>query len=135
MAKKSKVTVTKANLVPYIEKEGKRLADMLSKARMELGARYDPKNSIEQMYAKFGNPKFEPEKFFDEYILIIDKKSQLPASIRYTVRDVCLNAHRQCALDMLKAQQQAEANTPRAEENKPAKRITKTTKKQTPNHK
>lgn len=135
MAKKSKVTVTKANIVPYIEKEGKRLADMLSKARMELGARYNPKNSIEQMYAKFGNPKFEPEKFFDEYMLIIDKKSQLPASIRYTVRDVCLNAHRQCALDMLKAQQQAEAKTPRAEENKPAKRTTKTTKKQTPNHK
>lgn len=134
MANKSKVTVTKANLVPYIEKEGKRLADMLSNARMKLGARYNPKNSIEQMYAKFGNPKFEPEKFFDEYMLIIDKKSQLPASIRYTVRDVCLNAHLQCAQDMLKAQQQAEAKTPMAEEKKPAKKTTKTTKKQTTNH-
>lgn len=127
---KSKVMVTRKDLVPYIEKEGARLADMLSKARIELGHRYNTKNSIEQMYAKFGNPRYEAEKFFDEYILIIDKKSQLPASVRYTVKEVCVAAHRQCALDMFKAQQKAEATAPKAEEKKPAKK----SKKQTTNH-
>ena len=53
-----------------------------------------PENTVTQIFA---------EKFADEWFLILQKKSSLPASVRYPVRDICQAAMNQCYHDKLVA--------------------------------
>ena len=95
------VSVSTEELIPYIKKQGEAVAKQVSEARDKYGARYNSKNRVEEMYSRFGDPKFSltAEKFAKEYMLILQKKSSLPASVRYIVRDICAAAMNECYHD------------------------------------
>lgn len=99
-----KITITEKDLAPYIRKHGKELYEKVKAAREKYGDRYNYKNKIEVMYGHFGNPKhsLDSEKFAKEFMLILQKKSSLPAAIRYPVRDICEAALRDCYYDKLR---------------------------------
>lgn len=122
------LTLNKEMLRPFIEKEGKRIAETLSQARIKYGARYNKRNAYEQLYSKFGNPRYTPDKFYDEYVRILAKQSQLPASIRYTVRDIVLCAAKECIDAAIRAEQEKAAKP----EAKPEKKTRKPRKPSTP---
>lgn len=83
--------LTKESLRPYIIKEGERIKKMLDQARLKFMDRYNDKNEYEKMYERFGRPEKEPDKFFNEFNLIAEKKSKLPASVRYTLEKILRN--------------------------------------------
>ena len=99
------LSVTTDEMVPYIMKQGEELHKHVQEARKKYGDRYNRKNHFEVMYERFGNPRYRPdaEKFAKEYLLILQKKSSLPASVRYPVRDICEAAMNQCYHDKLVA--------------------------------
>jgi len=86
------VKVTYDDLKPFIVEVGKKIHAMLVEARIKHGERYNNKNRYEEMYKRFGNPQRDPERFYDEYVLIMRKKSELPASVRYTVESIMQTA-------------------------------------------
>ena len=90
----NQITITKEEIIPFIIEQGNALADQVKEAKKKYGPRYNHRNNVEMMYDKFGHPerKFEAEKFADEFLLIQQKKSNLPASVRYIVRDICTAA-------------------------------------------
>ena len=86
-------------------KQGEAVAKQVREARAKYGDRYNNKNKVEEMYSRFGNPKYRPdaEKFAKEYMLILQKKSSLPATVRYPVRDICAAAMNECYHDKVVA--------------------------------
>ena len=96
------IKFTLEELIPYIKRVGKDLADKVRTAKNELGDRYNYKNHIEEMYRKFGDPARVPAKFAEECMLIVKKKSTLPAAVRNPVTDVCNAALNQLFFDKLK---------------------------------
>lgn len=88
----TKVKVTYDDLKPFIVKVGKDIEKMLLEAKVKYGYRYNERNRYEMMYQKFGRPELDPNKFYDEYGLILQKKSDLPASVRYTVAEIMQTA-------------------------------------------
>ena len=99
------VSVSTEELIPYIMKQGEAVAKQVREARAQYGDRYNNKNKVEEMYSRFGNPKYRPdaEKFAKEYMLILQKKSSLPATVRYPVRDICAAAMNECYHDKVVA--------------------------------
>jgi len=89
MAEQSnKPQFTKEELRPFIRKVGKEIDKMLADARREYGNRYNHKNQYEELYRRFGDPQKDPDKFYDEYKLILAKQSTLPAAVRNTVDNI-----------------------------------------------
>ena len=129
--RKQQLTVSKEDLVPYIKTQGILLAEKMVDARKKFGDRYNKKNKAEEMIRHFGDPRMCPERFADEYFLLMAKTSQLPASIRDIVRDVCEAAYVNCFYDKLrKVREQEEAQAAaQPEPKKSAKK--RTTKIQT----
>lgn len=93
-----KITITKDDLVPYIQEQGKMLNKSLWKAIEKYGCRYNDKNKFEVMKHKMGDPEnaLDAKRYAEEFILILQKKSTLPAAIRYPVRDICNSALKSC---------------------------------------
>ena len=96
------VDISAKDLVPYIQRKGEMLLQEVVEARVKYGPRYNTRNNVEQMSTRFGNPKYDAEKFAKEYMLIIQEKSNLPASVRYVVRDLCDEAFNECYQDKVK---------------------------------
>lgn len=88
----TKVKVTYDDLRPFIVEVGKQIHNMLVEAQKKYGNRYNNKNRYEVMYKRFGDPIQDPERFYDEYGLILQKKSELPAIVRYTVESIMQTA-------------------------------------------
>lgn len=86
MNKQTEISAYQLRLL--IVEEGKKLHKMLTRKREELGYRYNEKNEFELMYQKFGDPRINPDIFYREYGMILQKKSKLPASIRYTIQKI-----------------------------------------------
>lgn len=107
--RKQQLTVSKEELVPYIKTQGVQLAEKLMDARKKYGDRYNKKNKAEEMIRRFGNPRTCPERFADEYFLLRAKRSQLPASIRAIVLDLCAAAYIDCFYDKLRKVREQEA--------------------------
>jgi hypothetical protein len=99
------VSVSTEELIPYIMKQGEAVAKQVRAARNKYGNRYNKKNRVEEMYSRFGDPESRPgaEKFAKEYMLILQKKSSLPATVRYPVRDICTAAMNECYHDKVMA--------------------------------
>lgn len=97
------LNITKEELIPYIKHQGVMLALEINKAKKKYGSRYNTKNKFEIMRNKFGDPLWCAESFADEWFLILQKKSSLPASVRYPVRDICQAAMNHCYHDKLVA--------------------------------
>ena len=99
------VSVSTEELILYIMKQGEALAKQVREARTKYGYRYNNKNRVEEMYSRFGDPESRPgaEKFAKEYMLILQKKSSLPATVRYPVRDICAAAMNECYYDKMVA--------------------------------
>ena len=106
---KQQLTVSKEELVPYIKTQGIKLHEQLVDAMKKYGARYNRKNRAEEMIRRFGDPMICPERFADEYFLLRAKTSQLPASIRDIVREVCDAAYIDCFYDKLRKVREQEA--------------------------
>lgn len=77
--------ITKKQLLPYIRKAWKSLRTWLNVQKATLGPRYKRNNIYEQLSKRFCDPAKETEKFFDEYMLCLNKVSKQPASIREAV--------------------------------------------------
>ena len=107
--RKQQLTVSKEELVPYIKTQGIKLAEKLVDARKKFGNLYNKKNKAEEMIRRFGDPMMCPERFADEYFLLRAKTSQLPASIRAIVREVCDAAYVNCFYDKLRKVREQEA--------------------------
>lgn len=88
----TKVKVTYDDLKPFIVEVGKKIHDMLFEAQIKHGNRYNNKNRYEEMCKRFGDPRKDPKRFYDEYVLILRKKSDLPASVRYTIEAIMQTA-------------------------------------------
>lgn len=88
----TKIKVTYDDLRPFIVEVGKEIHNMLVEAQKKYGNRYNNKNRYEVMYKRFGDPIQDPERFYDEYGLILQKKSELPAIVRYTVESIMQTA-------------------------------------------
>ena len=87
--KEQQITITIDELVPFIKKEGEALAKQRKEAQDKYGARYNYKNNVELMYHDMGSPEWVPERYAEEFYLIQNRKSNLRASVRYVVRDLC----------------------------------------------
>ena len=107
--RKQQLTVSKEELVPYIKKQGIKLHEHLVDAMKKYGARYNRKNRAEEMIRRFCDPRTRPERFADEYFLLRAKRSQLPASIRPIVLDLCAAAYIDCFYDKLRKVREQEA--------------------------
>ncbi|MBR6606943.1 MAG: hypothetical protein IKK92_13950 [Prevotella sp.] len=103
MAEQPELNITKDELIPYIKTQGELLAKEINKAKEKYGSRYNTKNKFEIMRDKFGDPRWCAEQFANEWFLILQKSSKLPASVRYPVRDICQAAMNQCYHDKLVA--------------------------------
>ena len=86
MNKQTEISADQLRLL--IVEEGKKLHEMLTRKRKELCGRYNEKNEFELMYQKFVDPRVNPDIFYIEYCMILQKKSKLPASIRYTIQKI-----------------------------------------------
>ena len=80
--------ITKKQLLPYIVKAWKQIQHILMEKKAELGRLYDEKNCYVQMYRRFCDPSKETAKFFDEYMLCLNKVSKQPSSIRPVILEV-----------------------------------------------
>lgn len=101
--KKEQQSITVEELVPYIEKQGRKLIQYCNDQRKKYGDRYNRKNKIEDMYNRFGNPAYKPQIFADEYFLILQKKSNLPAAFRDVIKSIGDAAFMDCYFDRRKA--------------------------------
>ena len=124
--RKQQLTVSKEELVPYIKNQGIQLAEKMMDARKKFGNLYNKKNKAEEMIRRFGDPRMCPEKFAEEYFLLMAKTSELPASIRDIVKDVCETAYVNCFYDKLRKVREQEAAQAAAqpEQKKSSKRTT-----------
>lgn len=77
--------ITKKQLLPYIKKAWRGLQAYLNAQEEKLGPLYKRNNIYEQFSNKFCDPAKETEKFFDEYMLCLNKASKQPASTRQVV--------------------------------------------------
>jgi hypothetical protein len=114
------LSVSVEDLKPYIQKQGKRLNDEIAKAKNKYGPRYNEKNKFEEMFRRFGDPStpWGAEQFAKEYMLILQKKSDLPASVRYPVRDICEAAMNECYYDKMVALAKAQKEAKEKEDEK-----------------
>ena len=63
----AKVKVTYDDLKPFIVEVGKKIHHMLVEAQKKYGNRCNDKNRYEELYKRFGDPRKDPERFYDEY--------------------------------------------------------------------
>lgn len=130
--RKQQLTVSKEELVPYIKNQGIKLAENMMDARKKFGNSYNKKNKAEEMIRRFGDPRMCPEKFAEEYFLLMAKTSELPASIRDIVKDVCEAAYVNCFYDKLRKVREQEAQAAaQPEQKKSSKKRTTTIKTKT----
>lgn len=80
--------ITKKQLIPFIRKAYKGVAAFLVRQSQELGPLYNKKNVYEELSRRFCDPYKEPEKFFDEYMLCLNKASRQPSSIRNVILEI-----------------------------------------------
>lgn len=69
-------------MLPYIKQQWQELQKFLREKRNQLGNKYNWNNNYEKIVSRFGDAGKEPEKFYNEFLLIIEKKSNLPVSVR-----------------------------------------------------
>lgn len=98
------ISIGIADLVPYIMRVGEKIDKMRRLSRVKYGARYNEKNAVEEMYRRFGKPTdvCSAEMFAKEYLLIMNKLSSLPSSVRGLVRDIGQVAVNNLVIDRLK---------------------------------
>ncbi len=77
--------ITKKQLLPYIKKAWNGIQAYLFAQKEKLGPRYNRNNIYEKFSNRFCDPFKETEKFFDEYMLCLNKVSKQPSSIRNAV--------------------------------------------------
>lgn len=80
--------ITKKQLVPFIREAWNEICQFLAAKRKQLGNHYNWKNDYERITERFGSPRSEPEKFFDEFMLCLNKASKQPASVRIVIEDI-----------------------------------------------
>ena len=107
--------IEKELLYPYFRKAWRSLEGYLRRERKRLGPMYNQKNMYEEVRRRFGNASREPEKFADEYILIQQKKSGQPSSIRMVIRAIG-----DLAIDLYMRDRQAEELARQADAERPS---------------
>lgn len=75
-------------MIPQMKRAWLEMKEFLADQRKKYGATYNWRNNYELIGEKFGNAEQEPEKFANEYFLIEDKVSRLPAGLRNVVRHI-----------------------------------------------
>ena len=97
------ITIQREDLLLYIKKAWNEMQASLRDQRKKYGARYNYRNNYELITEKFGDAFLNPGKYADEYILIQQKQSKLPASVRMVVQQIGARA-----INMLMLDKQAE---------------------------
>lgn len=102
------IVIEGKDLVPFIKEQGKQMSKMLKDARYKYGERYNKKNRYEELIRRFGHPAQCPKKFAEEFLLIVDKKSTLPAAVRNVVSEIGQRAYWQCFKEKVNQQSKKE---------------------------
>jgi hypothetical protein len=109
-----KITLTqeqlKEKMLPYIKVAWKEMQDFLNGKKKELGKMYNHRNNYEMVRERFGNAAEVPEKYVNEYILIQNKASRLPASVRMPIQQIGARALNLMLMDMKKSLDQPDAD-------------------------
>jgi len=109
-----KITLTqeqlKEKMLPYIKVAWKEMQDFLNGKKKELGKMYNHRNNYEMVRERFGNAAEVPEKYVNEYILIQNKASRLPASVRTPIQQIGARALNLMLLDMKESLDQPDAD-------------------------
>lgn len=100
--KANRIELTKEEMLPYIVKSWDELQDFLRKKRRELGNNYNRRNNYELITDRFGSARTKPELYYDEYMLILEKKSKRPASVREVIAVVVGKAQQALFSEKLK---------------------------------
>lgn len=103
----TKVKVTYDDVKLFIVEVGKKIHNMLVEEKIKHGNRYNNKNRYEELYKRFGDPRNDPKRFYDEYGLILQKKSDLPASVRYTIESIMQTAFSWLSAALIMKEQEA----------------------------
>jgi len=107
--------ITKKQLVPHIKKAWSGLLLYLADQRKKYGPRYNKKNPYEMFTRRFCDPRKEPEKFYYEYMLCLNKASNQPVSVRSVIEEIGRQAVNSCLYQRekqrMKRQQKKEEKT------------------------
>jgi len=98
-----RIVLTKEEMLPYIKRSWTELQRFLGKKRRELGNNYNRRNNYELIASRFGNAREKPELYYDEYLLILEKKSKLPVSMREPIAAIVGKAQQALFSDKLDA--------------------------------
>ena len=90
--KEQHYNVGRDELIPYIKQAYQELLDWLRVQRKRLGGRYNWSNDYETIHRKFCSGQVYPDKWADEFLLIVDKSSKRPSSQRAIIKKVGLRA-------------------------------------------
>ena len=91
-----KITITKEELIPFIEHEGCEMGDMLLEAEKKYGSRYNHKNIYAEARRRFGDPKYCAKDYAEEYLLIERKQSEQPSNVRKVIVEIVSRAINKC---------------------------------------
>jgi hypothetical protein len=99
--------ITKKQLLPFIKKAWREVRAYLDKQKANPGPnkKYVTRNQFELMQSNFCDPATEPEKFFDEYMLCLNKVSKQSSGIRGAI--ICVG---RMAVDMCLEKKDKERN-------------------------
>lgn len=89
---RSNYHITRDDLVPYIKKAYQEMLDWLRVQHNKLGGRYDWTNDYETIGRKFCRGSEYPDKWAEEFLLIVNKSSKLPSSQRTVIQKVGIRA-------------------------------------------
>ena len=93
----------KERMLPYVKVAWKEAQDFLAGKKKELGKMYNHRNNYEMVKERFGDAENMPEKYVNEYILIQNKASRLPASVRKPIQQIGARAVNLMLMDMKKS--------------------------------
>jgi hypothetical protein len=99
-------------MLPYIKQQWEELQQFLSDKRKQLGKLYNWNNNYEKIRSRFGDAGKQPEKFYDEFLLIIEKKSKFPVSVREPITAIVGRAQHFLFAKKLEEKRNKETETP-----------------------
>lgn len=92
-------SVKREDMQKYVQKAWQEMQGFLQGQRKKYGKRYNSKNDYEQIDRRFGNAYQDPQKFLDEFMLIQQKRSSQPASVRTVIRHIGARAFQLATID------------------------------------
>lgn len=99
MEQNEQFSVKREDMQKYVQKAWQEMQGFLHDQRKKYGNRYNSKNDYEQIDRRFDNAHQDPQKFLDEFMLIQQKRSSQPASVRTVIQHIGARAFQLATID------------------------------------